>query len=130
MPLHPNCHCYTKDIGQIDASASCKEDKIQYAFTFREKDDKSGIFTNLGYSIKDREFLRKEFINQGKQQYECGEYELRELKIYGQTIRIVVTLQDRMTGETVSFYTGWMVEPNGNVRLTTPFCGWVNKRSK
>ena len=40
-------------------------------------------------------------------------------EVNGQRLAIPVTLFGK------SFYTGWMLEPEGKIRNTTPFGGWV-----
>ena len=50
-------------------------------------------------------------------------YTLGKLNWNGQRIRIRVIIPRRDgTGE-VSFITGWMVEPGGKLRMTTPYGG-------
>lgn len=44
---------------------------------------------------------------------------MKNLDIMGQRIAIETTLNG------ISFYSGWIVEPNGVIRNTTPFGGWL-----
>lgn len=83
LPLHPNYHCYTKEIGGITATAACAIKKWEYVFSFRGISDKSKLFAKLGYSINNIDYLLNEFTKQGEYHYEAGEYELRELKPFG-----------------------------------------------
>jgi hypothetical protein len=52
-----------------------------------------------------------------------GNYELGVLNMRGQRISIRVTIPRKNgTGE-VSFVTGWMVNPGGEIKLNTPYGG-------
>ena len=46
-----------------------------------------------------------------------------KLDKYGQRISIRISIPRKDTGETVSYITGWMVYPNGEIQLTTPYGG-------
>ena len=48
-----------------------------------------------------------------------GKYLLKNLDSNGQRLAIPITLSGK------TFYTGWMLEPEGKIRNTTPFGGWV-----
>lgn len=61
------------------------------------------------------------FEQQAQKQYELGEYELVILDKYGQRINIIITLKNKNTGETIKFYFGWMVYPDGRIDLATPY---------
>ena len=39
--------------------------------------------------------------------------------MYGQRLAIRVNIAGK------SFYTGWLLEPEGKIRNTTPFGGWI-----
>ena len=51
--------------------------------------------------------------------YLVGNYLLKNLDSNGQRLAIPVILAGK------TFYTGWMLEPEGKIRNTTPFGGWV-----
>ena len=122
QPLHPNCHCYTIDIQSITAQAECLIEKFT-EYIFVEGNSKKQLFESWGYSIIDSENLAREFTRQAKLKYQCGEYSLGNLDAYGQRISIIITLPKKNgTGE-VSFVSGWMVYPNGEIVLTTPYGG-------
>ena len=121
-PLHPNCHCYTRDIPQVTARVECPIEKfIKYIFV--EGNSKKQLFESWGYSIIDSQYLQQKFIEQAKLAYSVGEYELGKLDKYGQRINIVIKLKRKNTNEYVSFVSGWMVYPNGKIILNTPYGG-------
>lgn len=55
--------------------------------------------------------------------YLLGDFSLGNLDKQGQRINIKVKITRRDTGEPVSFVTGWMVYPNGQIQLVTPYGG-------
>lgn len=81
------------------------------------------MFESWGYSIIDSENLVREFARQAKLKYQCGEYSLGNLDAYGQRISIIITLPKKNGMGKVSFVSGWMVYPNGEIVLTTPYGG-------
>ena len=124
LPKHVRCHCNQIKIPynqvMIKAKAKCNIKKFtEYVF----KDDKASkgkkqIFQNLGYGIKDSEWLQSEFCAQALKNYLNGNYILRNLDMYGQRLAIIINLKN------VTFYSGWMLKPNGLIENTTPFGGW------
>ena len=66
-------------------------------------------------------WLIGEFIRQGKEKYERGEFTLHELKKQGQIINIKIDLPRKDKIGTVTFTSGWMVYPNGIIKLVTPY---------
>ena len=73
--------------------------------------------------MDDASWLQKEIERQARDKYISGEYQLGKLNIQGQRISIRITIPRRDNGEDASFITGWMVYPNGQLRLTTPYGG-------
>ena len=73
----------------------------------------------MGYGKSDSEILKKELENQALKEYLSGNYLLKNLDGNGQRVSIPVFLAGK------GFYTGWILEPEGHVRNTTPFVGWV-----
>ena len=80
---------------------------------------KKNLFESWGFSINNSNYLKNEFERQALEQYLNGNYVLKNLDIMGQRIAIETTLNG------ISFYSGWIVEPNGVIRNTTPFGGWL-----
>ena len=58
-----------------------------------------------------------------KTRFKNGNYTIGLLNEYGQRISIRVELPRKKGDGTVSFITGWMVNPNGLIQLNTPFGG-------
>lgn len=122
------CHCILKPLpfSRVlnEASAECAITKIDpYLFdpkgVYKHKKEK--MFESWGYSIADAEWLRNEFITQGLEKYINGQYQLGLLNEQGQRINIRVEIPRKDREGTVSFVTGWLVEPNGHIRLVTPY---------
>lgn len=63
-------------------------------------------------------FLLKEYKKQALNNYLIGYYILKTSDLYGQRISIPIELQGKF------ILSGWMVEPEGKIRNTTPFGGW------
>lgn len=73
--------------------------------------------------ITDAAWMQQEFERQGLEKYINGDYTLGRLNERGQRISIRVEIPRKDQAGTVSFITGWMVHPNGEIRLTTPYGG-------
>ena len=58
-----------------------------------------------------------------KTRFKNRNYTIGLLNEYGQGISIRVELPRKNGDGTVSFITGWMVNPNGLIQLNTPFGG-------
>ena len=129
-PHHDFCHCTLDEISYHDvwstASSSCSFSKFDpYLFNTNGNyaHAKEKLFNSWGYSVEDAEWLQNEFQNQWLQKYIEGDYKLGLLDIYGQRISIKIELPKRSGTGTVSFITGWIVKPNGQIQLTTPYGG-------
>lgn len=125
MPLHENCDCTKKFISfnmvESKASAFCKITKFTN-YVFRDvvgSKGKNQIFFDLGYDIKDSEYLKHEYEKQALAQYLNGNYKLKKLDEYGQKLAIPITLNH------TTFYSGWTLYPEGRIINTTPFGGWI-----
>ena len=79
------------------------------------------MLESWGYSVRDSSYLKEEIEKQGLEKYKNGNYTIGLLNEYGQRISIRVELQRKNGDGTVSFITGWMVNPNGLIQLNTPF---------
>lgn len=84
---------------------------------------KEKLFKEWGYTIDDARWLQAEIERQAKEKYIAGKYTLGKLNWNGQRISIRVIISRRDGAGEVSFITGWMVEPDGKLRLTTPYGG-------
>ena len=76
-----------------------------------------------GYTVDDARRLQAEIGRQARERYVSGQYELGKLNMFGQKINIRVTIPKKDGFGDVSFVTGWMVKPNGQIKLNTPYGG-------
>lgn len=98
---------------------------LEYAFVHKEQGDKKGLFESLGYDIINSQQLLNEYCSQTKEKYSNGDFVLHELKEYGQIINIAITLPNKKGCGNVSIKSGWLVYPDGEIRLATVFAGWI-----
>ena len=84
---------------------------------------KEKLFAQWGYTVDDASWLRSEMERQAREKYILGDYELGKLNIFGQRINIMIEIPRRDQTGTVSFTSGWMVRPNGELKLSTPYGG-------
>lgn len=125
QPLHENCDCKKINVGfskvKVNATAECAIEKFtQYIFANnRQSKGKNKIFYLLGYSIENSEYLKNEYCKQALEQYLSGNYKLKNLDRRGQRLAIPINLRGTV------FYSGWMLCPEGKIKNTTPFGGWV-----
>ena len=121
-PLHPKCHCLLVDIPTISVESACPIEKFtHYVFVPSKIDDKSKLFMSWGYDIMDSAYLQQEFERQALIAYSTGNYELGLLNEYGQRINIRISLVRKDLEQTVDFWSGWMVYPDGRIVLVTPY---------
>ena len=129
-PHHPFCHCTLEPVDYavvlINASAYTdyrKFDPYLFNTTGLQTHNKEKLFKEWGYTVEDARWLQAEIERQAKERYIAGKYTLGKLNWNGQriSIRVIIPRRDG-TGE-VSFITGWMVEPGGKLRMTTPYGG-------
>ena len=125
QPLHEYCHCKKNDVSfaivKSKSNAECAIEKFT-EYVFKNNKDSKGknkIFYDLGYSIKDSEYLKNEYCRQALEQYLLGNYKLKNLDRRGQRLAIPIILRNS------KFYSGWMLCPEGKIRNTTPFGGWI-----
>lgn len=122
LPQHPRCDCgkINKEIYEvkIKSNAECDIRKIT-DYIFANNNGKKHIFESWGYNINNSAELKQELELQAKQQYSVGNYMLKNLDKYGQRIAIETNLKGNV------FYSGWLVCPEGKLRNTTPFGGWI-----
>ena len=85
--------------------------------------ERTGPLKAWGYTVDDARWLQAEIEKQALEKYIAGDYTLGKLNKYGQRINIKVTIQRKGGTSEVSFTTGWMVKPNGKLKLNTPYGG-------
>ncbi|MCR4725870.1 MAG: hypothetical protein K5753_01460 [Clostridia bacterium] len=123
-PLHEHCHCYYEEVGGLNVQTrSAIEKYTKYVFNQGKDKGKKTLFEEWGFSIINAETLKKEIDRQAQIAFQCGEYVLGKRDGYGQRINIVIHLKTKDTGETVSFVSGWMAYPDGELVLATPYGG-------
>ena len=84
---------------------------------------KERLFAQWGYTVEDARWLQAEIERQAREKYVTGDYTLGKLDIRGQRISIRITIPKKDGTGDVSFLTGWMVLPNGQLKLNTPYGG-------
>lgn len=125
QPLHENCDCLKKDISyskvKNNATAECDIRKFtEYVFkNIEDSKGKNKIFYDLGYNINNSQYLQNEYCKQALSQYLVGNYVLKNLDRRGQRLAIPISLNG------ITFYSGWMLYPEGEIKNTTPFGGWM-----
>ena len=65
--------------------------------------------------------LKTKSKKQALKKYLSGDYTLGKLDRRGQRINIRVTIPRKGKSGSVSFITGWMLMPNGKLKLNTPY---------
>lgn len=83
--------------------------------------EKNRAFESWGYSVSDPIWLKNEIEKQALKKYLSGDYTLGKLDKRGQRINIRVTIPRKDGSVSVSFITGWMIMPNGKLKLNTPY---------
>ncbi|MBE7082535.1 MAG: hypothetical protein E7378_02505 [Clostridiales bacterium] len=124
QPLHMRCECKKRKIlltkVKQKANAICDITKFtEYIFDENRSKGKNKIFNELGFTKDDSLFLQQEFCKQALKQYLLGNYKLKNLDKRGQRLAIPINLNNK------TFYSGWILYPEGLIRNTTPFGGWV-----
>lgn len=129
-PHHPYCHCQLKPItyeevakNAVAESAYSKFDPYLFNPDKKYPHNKEKLFESWGYTIEDAKWLQNEIEKQGLEKYLSGEYQLGKLDYNGQRISIRVEIPRKNNDKTATFITGWMIYPNGCIRLATPYGG-------
>ena len=127
-PHHTYCHCILEDIPYVNvlfnSSAESSYSKFD-PYLFDTKGEyghgKEKMFISWGYSVNDSQYLKTEIEKQALEKYINGNYKLGELNDKGQRLNIRVEIPRKDKAEMISFTTGWMVYPDGKIRLVTPY---------
>lgn len=127
---HPFCHCtldlipYAVVFGNVSVYSDYgKFDPYLFNTTGLQTHNKEKLFKEWGYTVDDARWLQAEIERQGRERYLSGQYELGKLNMFGQRINIRVTIPRKDGFGDISFVTGWMVKPNGQIKLNTPYGG-------
>jgi filamentous hemagglutinin len=88
---------------------------------------KDSVFRSLGYGREHSAELAKLWESQAAAKYARGEYTLGKLDQHGQRINIEIQLPGigEAAGKTSYLRSGWMVQPDGTIKLNTPFSGFT-----
>lgn len=130
IPQHFLCHCVPEPMPYREvannATSTAPYSKFDpYLFDPEHfyKHGKSSMLESWGYAVADAKWLQTEIEKQALRKYISGDYQLGVLNPYGQRISIRIEIPNRRDGSVVSFITGWMVHPNGQITLNTPYGG-------
>ena len=129
LPHHAFCHCtaFPLPLSQVLNNTTSQCDIRKFSeYIFNPKYDANGkraLYEGWGYSIRDSETLKKAFEEKALEKYMDGQYVLGRLNEQGQRISITIELERKDRPGTVQIITGWMVYPDGHIRLTTPLGG-------
>ena len=72
----------------------------------------------LGFIINDSQYLKEEYENQAAKNYCNSKYSLGKLDTQGQRINIDIKFEKN--GRKITFTSGWMVRPKGEITNNTP----------
>jgi len=129
-PHHPNCHCALEPVNYaiVLLNVSVESDYAKfdpYLFNTqgRYPHTKERLFASWGYTVEDAQWLQSEIERQAREKYLAGNYTLGKLNKDGQRVSICIEIPRKDNSGTVSFLSGWMVYPNGKLRLTAPYGG-------
>ena len=129
-PHHDRCHCRLEAIDYLVVlmnastySDYSKFDPYLFNTTGTYPHTKEKLFKEWGYTVHDAKWLQAEMERQAREKYIAGEYELGKLDVFGQRINITIEIPRKDKAGTVTFVSGWMVEPNGKLKLNTPYGG-------
>jgi len=91
---------------------------------------KNVVFESLGYTAGDSADLSQIWQNQAAQKYASGDFTLGKADQYGQRINIEISLPGKgaANGQTSYLQSGWMIQPDGSLKLNTPFSGFTRSR--
>ena len=129
-PRHENCHCRLEAVDYLVVAANAetysdfgKFDPYLFNTQGRHPHGKDKLFNEWGYTVDDARWLQAEIEKQALEKYLAGDYILGKLNREGQRISIRIAIPRRDGMGYASFVTGWMVDPNGKLRLSTPYGG-------
>jgi|GEM_PF-2487904 len=99
----------------------------EYIFKEGATHGKDAVFRSLGYGAGDSADLAKIWSRQAAAKFSNGQFTLGKLDQYGQRINIEINLQGigNSAGKVSHINSGWMISPNGSIKLNTPFSGFT-----
>lgn len=100
-------------------------------YIFKENADhgKDVIFKSLGYTKLHSDNLAETYRNKGAEKFEKKDFRPGKKDRYGQRITIEIALPGigKAEGKTAYILSGWMLLPEGGIRLLTPFTGFSRR---
>lgn len=123
-PRHTNCDCEKINTRAPRAVAYCDINKFT-GYIFSDKyasNGKRDLFEQLGFTDQDSEFLKSEYERQAREKYISGNYRLGKIDSNGPRMNIEINFAHPDRG-LVSFVSGWMIRPNGQITCNTPLGG-------
>jgi len=121
-------HNQCDECGGDGGKAAVPLPKFQdYIFKPGAKHGKDAVFKGLGYGREQSADLAKMWEGQAASKYAKGDYTLGKLDQYGQRIDIEIELNGigDAAGKTSYLRSGWMIKPDGTIKLNTPFSGFT-----
>lgn len=107
----------------------------EYIFKPGATHGKDAVFTSLGFHQEHSEELASLYEKQATGKYAKGEFILGKVNEYGRRIDIeieltffVLTESGEIINKASHLRTGWMIQPNGDIHLNTPFSGFTRKQ--
>ena len=95
-----------------------------YIFSDKYDDGKQELLKNWGYTIEDSEYLKQLYSSQAVRKYCNGEYLFKGTGKYYTCMEILVELPIK-NEQTIKIKTGWVLLPEGELKLSTPFTGFA-----
>lgn len=129
-PHHPSCHCILESVDYATVLAAAvthsdyrKFDPYLFNTDGMRTHNKEKLFQQWGYTVEDARWLQQEVERQALEKYVAGDYKLGKLNENGQRISIQIAIPRKDIAGSATFTSGWMVEPNGKLKLNTPYGG-------
>jgi len=118
----------TKSAVKNVAKASVDSRKFsEYIFKEGADHGKDKVFKSLGYGKQHSDDLAKLYQKQALEKYKKGAFSPGKKDQYGQRIDIEIELPGigNAKGKTSYLKSGWMITKDGNIKLNTPFSGFM-----
>ena len=96
-----------------------------YIFKEGATHGKDKVFRGLGYGKEHSDELREIWQKQAAEKYARGDYALGKADQYGQRIEIELPGIGDAAGKKSHLRSGWMIQPDGSIKLNTPFSGFT-----
>ncbi len=113
-------------ISNLDDVAVDSRKFSDYIFNDAYDDGKKAIFESYGYGKNNSDELASLYQKQAYEQFNAGKYVSKGNNGYGEVISIEINVPGigNASGNSGIFKTGWLINPDGTIKLTTPFAGF------